>query len=188
MKVNRQNTPIKTRQKILEETAAGSIKIPYCRDVDNVSMIDIRHLVILREKRGDSGANSILLRCESKDAHMIHIQGNVPSSKNSKQWTGRFLIPSKTTTRYVRATKMEYMINQTKFKQMFTKYPYSVGLYFIRNSKRHFDYINACQIVADLMVKYGWIEDDDADHFVPVFLGYHVDKKNAGVEITRYIG
>lgn len=61
--------------------------------------------------------------------------------------------------------------------------PYKVGLFFVRDSKRKFDFINACQIVADMMVEEGWIEDDNADFFTPVFLGYSVDKKNAGVHI-----
>ena len=34
------------------------------------------------------------------------------------------------------------------------------------------------------MVKYGWIEDDNCDIMVPVFLGYHVDKENPGVLIN----
>ena len=62
--------------------------------------------------------------------------------------------------------------------------PYKVGLFFVRDSKRRFDYINACQIVADLMVDEGWIEDDDSTNFVPVFLGFSVDKKNPGVFIV----
>ena len=62
--------------------------------------------------------------------------------------------------------------------------PYSVGMYFIRDSKRRFDYNNISQIVTDLMAKHDWIEDDNADCIIPVFLGYEVDKKNAGVEIT----
>lgn len=62
--------------------------------------------------------------------------------------------------------------------------PYYVGLYFIRGSHHRFDYINAAQIVQDMMVKHGWIEDDNADYFVPVFLGYRYDKKNPGVVIS----
>ena len=61
--------------------------------------------------------------------------------------------------------------------------PYKVGLFFVRDSKRRFDYINACQIVADMMVDEGWIDDDDSSNFVPIFLGYSVDKKNPGVYI-----
>lgn len=62
--------------------------------------------------------------------------------------------------------------------------PLKIGFYFIRDSKRRFDYINVCQKVADMMVDAGWIEDDDADHFNPVFLGYEVNKHEPGVRIS----
>lgn len=117
---------------------------------------------------------------------MIFIPGNVPSSKNSKQWTGKFLVSSKVTRNYIKHTASIWKSNTYKWLELTKNItpPYHVGLYFIRDSKRRFDYINACQIVADLMVDYGWIEDDNADLFVPVFLGYEVDKINSGVRIT----
>ena len=58
-----------------------------------------------------------------------------------------------------------------------------IELYFIRDSKRKFDYINAAQIVFDLMQEYGYIEDDDSTNIIPVFKGFEVDKSRAGVEI-----
>ena len=60
---------------------------------------------------------------------------------------------------------------------------YKIGFYFIRDSKRKFDYINAAQLPLDLMQDYDWIDDDDANNVIPVFLGYEVDKKNPGVRI-----
>lgn len=119
---------------------------------------------------------------------MIYIKGNVPSSKNSKQWTGRHLVNSKTVNRYLK----EYG-NQWKDKELISKFhkmlnnkekPYEIGFYFIRDSKRRFDYINAAQLPCDLMVKYGWITDDNCNEIVPVFLGYEVDKDNQGVIVT----
>ena len=61
--------------------------------------------------------------------------------------------------------------------------PYKIELYFIRDSKRRFDYINVAQIIFDLMQEYGYIEDDDSQNIIPVFKGYKVDKSRAGVEI-----
>ncbi len=118
----------------------------------------------------------------------IFIPGNTPSSKNSKFWTGKFLISNKTTLRFKDNTEKYFLVNKRKFKKMFSQIeaPYSVGFFFIRDSKRRFDYVNIVQVIADLMVKYGWIEDDNADFFVPVFLGYKVDKEHPGVEISRY--
>ena len=56
-------------------------------------------------------------------------------------------------------------------------------MFFLRSSKRKFDYINPAQTVQDLMVKYDWIEDDNCDIIVPHFSGYRVDKENPGVII-----
>ena len=116
---------------------------------------------------------------------MIFINGNVPSSKNSKQWTGKMLINSKTVRNYMKNHCDEWRKNTGKFKEMIKgkEKPYRIGFYFIRDSKRKFDYINAAQLPLDLMQDYDWIEDDDVNNVIPVFLGYEVDKKNAGVRI-----
>lgn len=119
---------------------------------------------------------------------MIFIAGNVPSSKNSKQWTGKCLISSKTVREYMSkfAYQFNSLENKKNFKEMLNEKqkPYKVGFYFIRDSKRKFDYINIAQIVQDLMVKNGWVEDDNCNELLPVFLGYEVDKENPGVKIT----
>lgn len=116
----------------------------------------------------------------------LFIPGNVASSKNSKQWTGKFLVSSKTTQNYTKATSAFYSILKHEFKEMVKDQPkpYKIGFYFIRDSKRKFDFVNVAQLPFDLMVKNGWIEDDNADEVIPVFLGYHVDKLKAGLEIT----
>ena len=116
---------------------------------------------------------------------MIFISGNVPSSKNSKQWTGKYLISSKTVRNYIKKHCDEWCKNTEKFKEMIKgkEKPYKVGFYFIRDSKRKFDYINAAQIVFDLMQHYGYIEDDDSTNIIPIFKGFEVDKAKAGVEI-----
>jgi hypothetical protein len=62
--------------------------------------------------------------------------------------------------------------------------PTYVGFYFVRDSERDFDVHNIVQVVADLMTEKLWHQDDNADCFMPVFLGYHVDKENPGVYIS----
>ena len=117
---------------------------------------------------------------------MIYLKGNVPSSKNSKQWTGKKLIPSKTVENYLEQYEIQYKLKANEFKELIKnkKPPYYIGFYFIRNSKRKFDYNNLTQLPQDLMVKYKWLEDDNADYIVPIGLGYTVNKAKAGLIIT----
>jgi len=116
----------------------------------------------------------------------IFIPGNVPSSKNSKQWTGKYLVSSKSTAKYVKASVLYWQKYQKRFLKMIEgkEKPYKIGLYFIRDSHRRFDLINAAQLPCDLMVKNEWIDDDNASEIIPVFLGFEVDKINAGIIIT----
>ena len=88
----------------------------------------------------------------------VFIPGNTPSSKNSQQWTGKYLVKGK-------------------------KKPYNIEFTFYRKTKRKFDYINAAQIVQDLMVKYGWIDDDNCTEMKPYFGNYVHQKDNPGVKI-----
>ena len=121
---------------------------------------------------------------------MIFIKGNTPSSKNSKQFVtlknGKtMLLNSKTVQNYIKKSKVDWIKNKTEFLKTLKgkEKPYKIELYFIRDSKRRFDYINAAQIVFDLMQEYEYIEDDDSTNVTPVFKGFEVDKARAGVEI-----
>jgi hypothetical protein len=120
-----------------------------------------------------------------KESEGIFIPFNVSSSKNSKRWTGKALIKSVTAMKYVRLTArfwIEYKKDFIKLLENKSK-PYKIGLYFIRDSKRRFDYINAAQLPLDLMQTYGWLEDDDSKNVVPIFEGFHIDKEKAGLII-----
>ena len=126
---------------------------------------------------------------------MIFISGNTPSSKNSKRIititskkTGKKttrLINSEVTEKYIKNSKADWIINKNKFLSMVKNKskPYKIELFFIRDSRRKFDYINAAQIVFDLMQEYGYIEDDDSTNVIPIFKGFEVDKARAGVKI-----
>jgi len=115
----------------------------------------------------------------------IFIPGNVPSSKNSRTWTGKYSIASKQTQRYYRES-IDFWKNNCEKVQKYLKKkdkPYKVSFKFYRKSRHKFDYINPAQTIQDLMVRYNWIEDDNADVIVPSFLEYKYDSKNPGVEI-----
>lgn len=119
---------------------------------------------------------------------MIFIAGNVPSSKNSKRWTGKMLINSKTVMKYIKDTDSQYKSMRSKFEEMTAglDMPVVVSFKFIRGTKHRFDYINPAQTVQDLMVKNNWIEDDNMNYIIPHFEPYEYDKKNPGVEIRIY--
>ena len=126
---------------------------------------------------------------------MIFIAGNTPSSKNSKRIititnkkTGKKttrLINSEVTEKYIKSSKVDWLVNKNEFLKMIKdkEKPYKIELYFLRDSKRRFDYINAAQIIFDLMQEYGYIEDDDSTNVIPIFKGFEVDKARTGVKI-----
>ena len=116
----------------------------------------------------------------------IFINGNVPSSKNGKRWTGKYLIHSKTTMRYIKESKEEYLEQTYPFKEFIERFspPYVIHFKFYRKSRRKFDYVNPLQTVQDLMVKYQWLEDDSSDHLLPIFDLYEYSKDKPGVLIT----
>lgn len=126
---------------------------------------------------------------------MIFIPGNTPSSKNSKRIITitdkktrkktKRLINSEVTEKYIKTSKTDWILNKRNFLKMLEnkEKPYKIELFFIRDSRRRFDYINAAQIIFDLMQEYGYIEDDDSTNVIPIFKGFEVDKARTGVEI-----
>jgi hypothetical protein len=113
----------------------------------------------------------------------IFVRGNVPSSKNSKQWTGKFLVSSKTTRNWEKSTKLQFQALRDDFLKLIEdkEFPIRVEFTFIRDSRRKFDYVNPLQTIQDAMVKHGWIPDDNCDIIIPSFGLYKVDKENSGV-------
>lgn len=113
----------------------------------------------------------------------IFIRGNVASSKNSKTmgfyYEGKgankkrvpTLVDSPATKKYRKETAADYRKYKDRFLQMTEgkEFPLMLKVTFVRDSLRAFDLINAMQVVQDLMVEYGWIEDDNSEFLVPVF-------------------
>ena len=136
----------------------------------------------------------------------IFIPGNVPSLKNSKIKTDKGIFPSKTVVKYLRSLGIKSYSSSKKIITIYRKYPYKFGpivepmrqelktakrphvvmFHFVRDSKRKFDFINAVQIIADLLVAADIILDDDMDNFIPypwrrVGQWYSYDKDKPGV-------
>lgn len=141
----------------------------------------------------------------------IWVPFNVPSLKNSKIKTSRGIFPSKTVKKYLQKLGIQrYSVSKKEVKGYVTKenlfenlrwefqkqikdktYPLKIGFHFIRDSKRKFDFHNAVQIIADLMVAHNFIEDDDMTCFLPVPLKYKgkyysINKEKPGVLIKIY--
>jgi hypothetical protein len=140
-----------------------------------------------------------------KFKYSCFIPGNVPSLKNSRICTKKGSFPSKTVTKYLRnigvakySSSKQIVVNyKTKpnlfekavvpMKEIFVRMepPYKIGLFFIRNSKRKFDWINAAQIICDLLTAHGVIHDDNMDYLVPTPVQvagswYTVDRERPG--------
>lgn len=123
---------------------------------------------------------------------IVFIPGNIPSSKNSKTWTGKHLINSKTVSKYLKANLHFWTDEKTikSFRELYNSLnkPVTIGFHFVRDSKRKYDWVNMVQLPQDLMVKNGWIDDDNTDCMYPwplmingVYTTY--DKQNPGVYI-----
>mgnify|MGYP001087294751 CR=1 FL=1 len=118
----------------------------------------------------------------------IFIKGNFPSFKNSKQYVGNGrMIMSRTVQKYLKEYEYEWMIIPKQFTDI-KEYPIVVGFHFVRGTKHKFDFHNMVQGCADLIVKHGWVMDDNMDYFIPVPYKrdnkwYSYDKENPGVYI-----
>lgn len=116
----------------------------------------------------------------------IFIPGEVRSGKNSKVWTGKYLVHSKIAAKYIKQTAPFWNCYRNKFLNLIKgkEYPLEIKFTFIRGSKRRFDYHNVVQLPLDLMQAHGWIRDDCANVVIPIFLPYRYDKENPGLIIS----
>lgn len=123
---------------------------------------------------------------EQLNGNQIFIPGEVRSGKNSKQWTGKYLVHSKIATRYIKQTAPFWNRYKNDFKALIEgkEYPLKIEFTFIRGTHRRFDYHNMVQLPLDLMQKHEWIEDDCADVVLPIFLPYIYNKGEPGLIIS----
>jgi hypothetical protein len=138
----------------------------------------------------------------------IFISGNIPSSKNSKQFTGKYLISSKVVKNFLKSKGIKSYSTARKEIEVYKtmpdtlkdvleplkaviqqmKQPCIIEFHFVRDSKRKFDFHNMVQLPLDLMTAYDIIEDDNMDYVIPMPYmknnqWYSVDKEKAGVYI-----
>lgn len=130
----------------------------------------------------------------------IFIPYNSISSKNSMEFKyirkrgGKgertpALVHSNAYNHYVEVTDSYWGKHRDLFLEMIknsenpTIKPVRVKFYFIRINNSRFDYANLMQGPADLMVKKGWIIDDNMKEFMPIPLGYEINPDCPGVVI-----
>ena len=102
--------------------------------------------------------------------------------KPTRRKTNPYLVPSKTVEAYVKRTLNVWLDNKTNFFRVFgDKRPINCALFFVRDSKRRYDYHNAQQIIGDLMIKYGMLSDDDKNNVKFLPIGSIVDESCCGV-------
>lgn len=101
---------------------------------------------------------------------IFFVPTGTPSSKNSRQWTGRRFLPSKATTLWRNETQQWWEDNKDSFKEKLNglEKPYLIGMHFVRKSKHAFDIINPMQTIQDEAVKYGFIDDDNSSEMIPM--------------------
>lgn len=117
--------------------------------------------------------------------------------------TSRGLFFSKTVKKYLqnlgiqrfsvsKKTVLGYKTRPNKFAEYLKDFnfnydsPIVMGIHFVRGSKHKFDFHNAVQILADLLVAHNFIPEDDMDAFIPIPYQiegkwYTYDKENPGV-------
>ena len=143
---------------------------------------------------------------KKKEEELIFIPFNTPSLKNSKIKTSRGIFPSKTVKDYIsnlgiqrysasRKEVVGYKNRPNLIEELRDKFnkalegkepPFEIGFHFVRKTKHKFDFNNANQIIADLLVAHGIIEEDNMDVFIPYAFKmnneyYTLDKENPGV-------
>ena len=129
---------------------------------------------------------------------------NTPSLKNSRQ--GKFY--SKAVRKYLQKIGVKRFSSRDHTVECYKKRPNLFGLavnsmrdvfrgreaphiielYFVRDSKRKFDWINAAQIIADLLTAHRVIDDDNMDCLIPMPVKiagswYAINKETPGCHI-----
>lgn len=154
--------------------------------------------------------HTIKTKTDFEEDLLFFIPGNVPALKNSKQWTGKFLVKSKRVQEYLKLhgikdySCVRKEVNHLKVSNRDFEFwrialkirelllndspPYKLGFHFVRNSKHKFDFGNAVELISDLFTAYNVWEDDNMDIFLPFPLEingkfYSYDKNNPGVFI-----
>lgn len=129
---------------------------------------------------------------EIDESNPFFIPGDVPSSKNGKQFfknkkTGKmFIAKSNAALAYQKVAANWYATLGPMFRKKLEglQKPYRIEFHFVFSKKMRFDYHNMCQLPYDMMTESGWIDDDSADELIPYFKPYSINRKKPGLYIS----
>lgn len=129
---------------------------------------------------------------------MISIQGEIHSSKNSRQIfknrrTGvPFVAKSQRSKEDERSFALQLATLRQQWAWLLNRHyeaggvrfePLKIVFRFRRRTAARFDYVNLAQGLLDAMVKAEYIVDDSANYVLPVFVPYVIDRDNPGCDI-----
>lgn len=114
------------------------------------------------------------------------INGDIPSSKNSRVWTGTYFVASAYTRKWIKNSFPDWYNQKRAFLEAIKESvpPYYIEFTFVRKTIRDFDYINILQAPQDQMTHHGWITDDNMRFINPCFGDWEIDRKKPGLKIT----
>ncbi len=123
---------------------------------------------------------------------MITIKGDLLSTKNHQviaknKYSGkRFVIKNKPAKKQEDSLGWQLLAQKKEWQKMLglgRMYPLRIRFRIYRKNESRWDYINIIQGLADAMIRVGFLPDDDAKHFLPVFDKYEIDELNPRTEI-----
>jgi Holliday junction resolvase RusA-like endonuclease len=121
---------------------------------------------------------------------MIHIDGEIHSSKNSRRIMrtrkGTPFVGKSASSKADESIFFCQLNNQReRWEQMVSgkQWPIKLVFAFRRKTRQRFDYINMAQGLCDAMIKAEYLPDDSADYVIPVFVPYSINKSNPGCDL-----
>ena len=117
---------------------------------------------------------------------MIHIDGEVYSSKNSRTTAANGRSFKSKGAKGNEKTFAHYLnLQRAEWERMTHGRPLPLVVVFRlrRKTRRAFDYNNLVQGVLDAMVKVGYLADDDMHHVIPIPAPWVHAPKDAGCDI-----
>ena len=120
----------------------------------------------------------------------ITIPGQTRSKKNGKVIKFKYIsrgrkVPFITSSKLYHswAIKALSWIKEQKYQSWTGTYPVEILFFLYRADRRHWDIDNIFCGSLDILQQAKIIEDDTANHVIPIFSGWTIDRRNPRVEL-----